>query len=255
MNNTKKEQKRKPGLPVLLLLVVAGILLASCAKDEGFGGTGSISGTIIEQFYNDDFSQLIRTSPAIDEEVFILFGDDSTPGERVNTGSNGDFRFNFLYPGSYHIYHRSLDTTGTTGDEWSVINVDLDRGEELDMGELEMVSVLEFDDGSAVISGVVEKTKYDNDSKWPNLVIEYIDFAHEHEVYLTYGNHTFYDERVRTQDDGYFEFSNLIPGKYRVFLYSEDVTKITEHFVISFDVTIEEFDQVVDLGLIGIKEI
>ena len=35
----------------------------------------------------------------------------------------------------------------------------------------------------------------------------------EQEIYLTYNNHTFYDDRIRTQADGEFEFGGLIPGK------------------------------------------
>ncbi|MCP4311313.1 MAG: hypothetical protein GY790_08630 [Bacteroidetes bacterium] len=240
---------------IFIFFAFTVIFLGSCEKSEGMGGTASISGAIIEHFYNDDFSDLIRTSPAIDEEVFVIFGNDYTPGERVNTGSSGDFRFDYLYPGIYHVYYRTLDSTKTPDDEWAVIRVDLERGEEADLGAVEKATILEYDEGSAVISGVVRKIKYDNDSKWPKLVIEYIDFAHEHEVYLTYGDHSFYDERVRTQDDGYFEFKNLIPGEYRIFLYSEDVTKVTEHVVLEFEESITEFEQEVDLGLITIKAI
>jgi len=241
--------------PAFLLAALAGLILVSCEKDEGMGGTGSISGAIIEHFYNDDFSQLIRTGPAVDEEVFIVFGSDNIPGERVNTGSEGHFRFDFLYPGAYQIYYKSEDSTMVPGDEWQIIQVDLGKGEELDLGELEKSTTLDYNDGAAVISGVVRKTKYDKDSRWPNLVIEYIDFAHEHEVYITYGNHTFYDDRIRTQDDGYFEFKDLLPGKYRVFLYSEDVTRVTEHVVLQYEVTITEPDQEFDLGLIDIYAI
>ena len=133
--------------------------------------------------------------------------------------------------------------------------VSVENGEGVNLGDLEKTTKLEWDDGAAVISGVVKKIKYDNDSRWPNLVEEYRDFAHEHEVYITYGNHAFTDKRVRTQDNGYFEFKNLIPGKYRIFLYSEDVTKVTEHVVLEFEEIITEFDQKVDLGEITIKAI
>ena len=57
------------------------------------------------------------------------------------------------------------------------------------------------------------------------------------------------------QDDGTFEFRHLIPGKYRVFLYSDDVTRETEHVVQEYEVTITELDQVADLGEIIIEQI
>ena len=241
--------------PAFLLMALMGFLAVSCEKSEGLGGTGSIAGTIIEQFYNDDFSDLIHSAPAVDEDVFILFGNDETPGDRVITGTSGEFRFDYLYPGTYSVYFKSQDTATIYEDEWNMIQVTLENGEKVNLGNLEKKTSLDFDDGAAVITGRVEKTKYDNDSKWPNLVIEYIDWAHEHEVYLTYGNHTFYDERVRTQDDGRFEFKNLIPGNYRIFLYSEDVTKVTEHVVKEYYVTITGFDQVVEMEEIPIEAI
>lgn len=240
---------------VLLLPALIGFLSVSCEKSEGLGGSGSIAGVIIEQFYNDDYSEIVGSEPAVDEEIFILFGNDKAPGERVNTGTSGDFRFDYLYPGSYQIYYRSEDTSTVFEDEWHTIELSLEAGEEVDLGQLEKNTRLDYDDGTAVISGTVKKRKYDNDSRWPNLVIEYEDFAHEHEVYLTYGNHTFYDERVRTQDDGRFEFRNLIPGDYRIFLYSEDVTKVTEHVIKEYEVTITEFDQVIELDEITIEAI
>ena len=102
---------------------------------------------------------------------------------------------------------------------------------------------------------MVKEIKYDKASVWPNLVIEYIDFAYEQEIYLTYGHHTFYDKRIRTQYDGSFEFSELIPGKYLVFLYSEDVTGETDRVPLKFEVTISEMDEVVDMGEITIEKI
>lgn len=248
-----KKQGAFPDLksPAFLLIALMGFLTVSCDKNEGFGGTGSIAGTIVEQYYNDDFSDLIYTAPAVDEDVFILFGGDQTPGDRVSTGTSGEFRFDYLYPGSYTIYYKSQDTSTIYEDNWNKIQLNLERGEKANLGSLEKKKALKYDDGAAVITGVVKKIKYDKDT----LHVEYIDFAHEQEVYLTYGNHTFYDERVRTQDDGRFEFKNLIPGNYRIFLYSEDVTKVTEHVVLEFEASITALDQVVELEEITVKAI
>jgi hypothetical protein len=231
-------------------------VVTSCRKDEGTGGTGSIKGSITEQFFNDDYTRLIYERPAVDEEVFILYGDEQVLGDRIFTGNTGEFRFDFLYPGSYHIYFQSEDSTSVLQEEWEKLyTVELGRGEEADMGRLDKVTVLDYDDGAAIIKGIVWEINYVNESRWPNLVIESEDFAHEQEVYLTYGNHTFYDERVRTQHDGYFEFSKLIPGDYLIFLYSEDVKRLTQHVVLKFEVTITELDQVVDLGKITIDKL
>lgn len=244
---------RRP--PVLVMLCIIPILITSCQKDPGFGGTGAIKGTLTEKFYNDDYSVLIYERPAVDEEVYILFGDDPVLGDRVFTGQTGAFRFEFLYPGEYHIYYQSEDPSEVPVDEWNTTyTVDLQQGEELDLGQLEKVTALDYDDGAAVIKGAVWEINYVNESRWPNLVVESEDYAHEHEIYLVYGNHPFYDERVRTQYDGYFEFSGLIPGEYLIFLYSEDVKRLTDRLVLQFEVTITGMDQEVDLGMITIEK-
>jgi len=244
------------GVPHIILVSVLGFMLNSCEYREGSGGTGSITGTVMEHFYTEDFSTKIYESPAIEEDVFIYYGEDHLDGDKTVTSINGDFRFSFLYPGRYSIYYRSLDSTRFPDDEWTAVRtVELDKGEDLDLGELVKLNTLDYDDGAAVIRGTITKIKYVKESRWPNLVEEYRDFAHEHEVYLIYGDRPFYEERVRTQYNGYFEFANLIPGKYTIFLYSEDVTRVVEHVVLSYEVTITELEQVEDLGEIFIEEL
>jgi hypothetical protein len=237
---------------IAVLILVFG---TACQKDPGFGGTGSIEGMIVEKFYNEDYSLLLYEQPAVDEEVFILFGDEKVLGDRIFTSITGEFRFEYLYPGHYQLYYQSDDTTSLLENEWGALRqVEIDRGEAVDLGQLEKITALDYDDGAAVIRGVVWEINYVNDSRWPSLVVESEDFAHEHEVYLIYGDHPFYDERVRTQYDGYFEFRDLIPGDYQVFLYSEDVKRLTDHVVLQFEVTVSEMDQVVDLGEITIEK-
>ncbi|HER07663.1 MAG TPA: hypothetical protein ENO20_02030 [Bacteroides sp.] len=237
-------------------MIILSIAAASCTKTEGEGGTGSISGTLMEHFYNDDYSQLIHTAPAVDEDIFIHYGEDLALGDRIRTGATGGFRFDFLYPGSYSVFYLTQDSTaGIMNEEVAkLVEVELDRGGEVDLGELVRLTTLDFDDGQAVIKGVVKLIDYVDDSRWPNLVVDFIAYAYEQEVYLTYGNHTFYDERIRTQHDGSFEFRNLIPGDYLVVLYSEDVTRVTDKVALKFETTITEMDQVVDLGEITIEE-
>lgn len=238
---------------VVMLLITLLYLAASCRKGEGIGGTGTISGTLTTYYYNDDYSRLIYQNPAVDEEVFILYGNDDVLGDRTLTSNSGAFRFDFLYPGQYVVYYLSKDSTSILDeDQEKMVQVDLSRGADIDLGNLEKLTTLDYDDGAAEISGVVKAVYYADGS---NTVIDYVDFAHEHEVYLTYGNHTFYDERVRTQYNGYFEFSNLIPGDYLIFLYSDDVTGETQHEVLKFEVSITELDQVVELGEITIKKL
>ena len=256
MFSRKSEYKLPCGLLTGFILVFLVPWISSCKNTEGQGGTGSISGRISEHFYNDDYTRLLFTRGATDEDVFIIYGEDNVPGDRVRTGLSGDFRFTYLYPGTYYIFYSSEDSSSVPDNEWTEpIKVSLGNGEDQDLGELVKITALDFDEGYATISGVVKEIKYVNGSVWPNLVVEYVDYAHEHEIYLTYGKHEYYDERIRTQDNGYFEFRNLIPGDYRIFLYSEDVTREKDQVVLEFKVTIDEFDQSYSLGEITVENI
>jgi hypothetical protein len=247
---------RLSGMLMLFLSLLFVLLPMSCEKSEGLGGTGSIAGTITEQFFNDDFSLLIHEQAAVDEEVFIVFGNNEELGARVRTNDRGQFRFKYLYPGNYRVFFVSEDPASVLDlDREKVVEVELDRGQEMDLGNLEKLTVLDFDDGSARIRGVVNVIDYVDMSTWPDLVIEKTYYATEQEVYLTYNNHSFYDERIRTQSGGVFEFEGLIPGKYLVFLYSDDVTGESDKVTLEFEVTIENLDQVLDLGEITIEKL
>jgi hypothetical protein len=240
----------------MILCIVLSTLPFSCEKSEGPGGTGSIAGTVTEQFYNDDFSLLLYERPAMDEDIFINYGQQKELGDRVRTNQLGQFRFRYLYPGNYQVYFISADSSSVLDiNVGKLYEVELGQGEKLDLGNLKKLSTLNFDDGAAMIKGVVKVIDYVNTSVWPNLVIDKIYYATEKEVYLTYNRHTFYDERIRTQADGVFEFGGLIPGEYHVFLHSDDVTGESEKVTLKFDVTIDELEQVIDLGEIIVEKL
>ncbi len=243
-------------MKIVFLSFLMVLLPLSCQKSEGLGGTGSIAGTITEQFYNDDYSLLIYEKPAVDEEVYIVFGSSKELGNRVRTNNMGQFRFKFLYPGNYQVYFISGDSTAELNmDMEKLYELELERGEELDLGRLNKLTTLDFDDGTALIKGVVKVIDYVDLSSWPNLVVDKTYYATEQEVYLTYNKHTFYDERIRTQTGGVFEFGGLIPGNYLVFLYSDDVTGESDKVTLEFEVSIDDLDQVVDLGEIVIEKL
>ncbi len=240
------------------VVIFAGLIMlfAGCESPEGYGGSSSISGKIITEYYNDDYSLFIGEEPSVDEEVFLLFGDNDNVGDRVVTSLTGSFEFLYLRPGNYTIYFRGEDSTTLDRDQVPVsFDVELKAGEDVDLGELKEFKTLDFDDGTAKIYGVIMLINYKNSSVYPFLEIKDTSFAQEHEVYLTYRAHRFYDERIRTGHNGYFEFRELIPGDYEVFTYKEDVTGGTEDIPVINKVTITEPGQEVDLGVIYIEQL
>ena len=221
------------------IIILSIPILFSCTQNEGYGGNSGIKGVLMTKYYNDDYSLLIREEPAVDEEVFILFGEDDFVGDRVVTSVTGAFEFPFLNAGDYRLYYMSEDSTTKTDEETTVIiDLNLKMGKTADQGTIYRLETLDWDEGSSKISGIVEVINYKNDTFYPFLEIKDVTLAQEQEVYLIYGDHDYYDERIRTNFDGYFEFPDLIPGEYTVFVYSEDIAGGTEDKVISRSVTI-----------------
>jgi hypothetical protein len=241
-----------------MAVVMAGLfmLFTGCESPEGYGGSSSIRGKIIKEYYNEDYSLFIRDEPSVDEELFLLFGDNENVGDRVVTSATGSFEFTYLRPGSYTVYYRGEDTTTLLREQVPVsFDVELKAGEDIDLGELKEFVSLDFDEGTAKIYGVIMLINYKNSSVYPFLEVKDTSFAQEHEVYLTYGAHTFYDERIRTDYKGYFEFRNLIPGDYEIYTFSEDVTGGTADIPEIKNVTITELNQEIDLGVIIIEQL
>lgn len=243
------------GLQTIMILSIL-MLMASCAKTEGYGGTSNVTGKMITKYYNDDYSLLLKEEPAVDEEVFLMFGSDENLGDRTFTSVTGSFEFPYLRPGSYTLYFMTEDSSGVDRSENpKTIEFELKSGQDLDLGTLVEYKTLDFDEGTAKIYGVVRLVNYKNTSVFPFLEVKDTSFAQEQEMYLIYGGHTFYDERIRTSYNGYFEFPNLIPGDYEVFTYSEDVSGGTERVRVYRTVSVTDPTQEINLGVMLIEQL
>jgi hypothetical protein len=230
--------------------------LSSCTKNEGYGGTSSIKGKIHTSYYNEDYSILVKEEPAVDEDVFLIFGDNEDVGDKVVTSPNGSFRFDFLQAGSYTLYYMGEDSTSIERDEDVIsIEIDLKSGTDFDLGELTELKTLDYNEGTGRIFGVVRLINYRNTSVYPFLVVKDTSFAQDHEVFIIYGDNEYFEDRIRTNYNGYFEFTNLIPGDYEIFTLSEDVSGGTEDIPISRIVTITEENQEIDLGVLTIEQL
>lgn len=193
---------RKIGVFILLLA-----LLSSCEQNEGVGGKSKIKGTLMLEQYNDDFSMLIESMPAQDENIYIQYGDSKAVGDDVETSPDGYFEFPYLYEGDYTIYYYSIDSADRLSPKKEVLlEVHLGDDDVKDLGELKVFETLDYDEGKAIIKGFVKQGT---------------SIVPEQEVYLRYGSHNFYDERIRTQEDGSFYFNNVIPGDYTIYVFSE----------------------------------
>jgi hypothetical protein len=95
-------------LSVSLLLILA---LNSCKKDPGSGGTSSIYGKVFAKDYNSTFTVFLESYYAQDYDVYLIYGDDKTYGDKVKTSYDGTYEFKYLRKGTYHVYAYSKDST------------------------------------------------------------------------------------------------------------------------------------------------
>lgn len=118
-----------------------GIAMLSCEKPPGEGGNATVQGKVWAKYYNNSFTTFIGEGYAQDKEVYIIYGDDVTYGERVRTNFDGTFEFTYLRKGHYTVYTYSKDSTLTSpsGDVPVLIEFDIaDKDEILILPDIEI---------------------------------------------------------------------------------------------------------------------
>ncbi len=90
------------------------LLFSQCQKEAGDGGLATIKGSVIKEYravLNNPLNSV--QLPALDQEIYIVYGDDISPSDKVVTDYKGDFSFSGLRKGDYTIYTDSQDTSAT----------------------------------------------------------------------------------------------------------------------------------------------
>jgi hypothetical protein len=96
---------------LMVLALASAFASSSCKKPAGEGGQATIRGMV----YETNFSMVSGNYEVNDEyyapdvDVFIIYGDDATYGNKVQTGPDGVFEFKYLRKGSYTVYTYSKD--------------------------------------------------------------------------------------------------------------------------------------------------
>lgn len=98
---------------------------SSCSNGPGQGGQASIQGKVYATNYNSTCTIVNGEFYAPDEDVYIIYGDDPSYGDRVKTAPDGTFWFRYLRPGKYTIYAYSKDCTAPSGKEAKSISVEI----------------------------------------------------------------------------------------------------------------------------------
>lgn len=123
----------------LLFIVLALSTFTSCKKDEGEGGQASIQGKIWVKKYNVTGTVLAGEYAGAYEDVYIIYGDDATYGDRIETNYDGVYEFKYLRPGNYKIYAYSEGGTVTTNRLAVSKEVEItDKKQTVDAGTIEI---------------------------------------------------------------------------------------------------------------------
>ncbi len=95
----------------MLVFCFFGLVLQSCKKEAGSGGSSSIYGKVLVMDYNSTFTELLEQYYGQDLDVYLIYGDDKSYSDHTKTSYNGTYEFKYLRQGTYHVYVYSKDST------------------------------------------------------------------------------------------------------------------------------------------------
>ena len=97
-------------LSIVFITFISFILMIACEKEEGIGGTSTITGKVKVREYNGNFTFMIGEYYAGDQDVYIIYGNDSVYSDKFTTSYDGTYRFEYLREGTYKVFAYSLDS-------------------------------------------------------------------------------------------------------------------------------------------------
>lgn len=122
-----------------ILAIALTIVVSSCKKPAGEGGNSSIKGNVWVQKWNGSFTVLTSEGVGEDVDVFIIYGEETSYGDKISTSPDGTFEFKYLRPGSYKIYVYSKTSTSVNpnGKEAVWVNVEITKKKQtVDVGKI-----------------------------------------------------------------------------------------------------------------------
>jgi hypothetical protein len=91
----------------ICIVLIASAVFTACKKGPGEGGETTIYGKVWAEEWDDlTYTQHYDTLDrwAMDEEVYLIYGDDASYSERTRSGPDGVFEFKYLREGDYTVY-------------------------------------------------------------------------------------------------------------------------------------------------------
>ena len=111
------------------------LILISCKKYAGEGGSAIIRGKIMENKYSSG-GVLLATYEKAEHDVYIVYGtDDNIFDDKTETSYDGTFSFEYLNKGDYRIFTYEKCNSCPSGDTVVIKEVQIEsRKEDIDLG-------------------------------------------------------------------------------------------------------------------------
>jgi len=103
------------------IIILLALFTTSCRKGEGKGGKATITGKVFVHYYNQVGSSIQKSYYARDEDVFIVYGDNTFYDDKVATHYDGSYQFDYLMPGNYTVFTYSKDVDGSADNSKIVV--------------------------------------------------------------------------------------------------------------------------------------
>jgi len=111
-------------LTLYCLLFTAYLLLPSCKKAEGLGGTSTITGKVYVKEYSS-VGNLLAEYYGAEERVYIIYGNGTTYDNDMRTSYDGSYKFQYLNKGTYQVFCYSRCDTCASGNEAIIKEVEI----------------------------------------------------------------------------------------------------------------------------------
>ena len=222
------------------------LMMSSCNKGPGEGGTGTVQGFVkLVHHPDDDYTLTPDTMAAAKTDVFIIYGEENFYGNDIETDANGMYRFEYLRPGDYTIYSYSTLPSGE--------KIAVSETVSLARGTVVQVPTLYIHDGKAygtsVVRGRVHAAYFHNGSYQGE------GWAYEHRVYIRRVGEDIPFDDTRVGPDGYFAFQKLQPSEYEIYTVTQDLNEVPDFVFQTFYVEgggivyeiIEQFEIIINV--------
>ena len=89
------------------------ILIYSCRKVEGPGGSVTIKGIVIER---NHVGNAVFEYPAADQDIYLIYGNENSfYDDDIKTSFDGSFEFRYLQKGDYQLFVYEEDNAEPSG--------------------------------------------------------------------------------------------------------------------------------------------